>query len=398
MAWEVKDVVDQRKQLLQQWEQGESVAELGRVFRVSRQTVYKWIERFQQLGDEGLHDQSRAPQRHPQQIDASIREQVLNLRHQHARWGPRKLKAYLSTRDPGTAWPATSTIGDWLREEGLAHARRPRRRTPPMSQPLSHAAEPNQVWCADFKGWFRTADGQRIDPLTVTDAASRYLLRCVSVEKSDGPHVRAVMEAAFREHGLPQAIRTDNGPPFASVAPGGLSRLAMWWLRLGIRHERIEPGKPQQNGRHERFHLTLKQETATPPSATRAAQQRAFERFRGIYNGERPHEALHYRTPASLYVASSRLFPSRLPELEYPTGVTIRRICQQGSVKWRGQRTYVSEVLARETVGLLPADDRYWALYFGPVLVGWLHPTANAFYPAHRPPRDLQWEPGHALL
>lgn len=398
MPWEVKEVVDQRKQLLEQWEQGESIAELGRSFGVSRQTVYKWIERFQEHGEAGLVDRSRAPERHAQRIEAAIREQVLELRHRHARWGPRKLKAYLAARDPRTVWPATSTIGDWLRQEGLAHPRRARRRTPAMTEPLSHAAAPNQVWCADFKGWFRTADGRRIDPLTVTDAASRYLLRCVAVDKSDGPHVRAVMEAAFREFGLPEAIRTDNGPPFASVAPAGLSRLALWWLRLGIRQERIEPGCPQQNGRHERFHLTLKQETASPPAATRAAQQRTFERFRDIYNRERPHEALQYRTPQSCYQASARLFPARLPELEYPAGVTLRRICQQGSVKWGGLRTYVSEVLARETVGLLRADDRYWELYFGPVLIGWLQPSASTFHPAHRPPPDLEWEPGHALL
>lgn len=392
MPWEVKEPVEQRKQLLEEYQQGEGVAELGRKYGVSRQTIYKWMERFRQHGDQGLQDLPRAPRRHPQQLDASIRDKVLELRHQHARWGPRKLKAYLAAEDPQTVWPATSTIGDWLREEGLAHRRRLRRRTPAMTQPLSHAAAPNQVWCADFKGWFRTADGQRIDPLTVTDAATRYLLRCVSVDKSDGPHVRAVMEAAFREFGMPEAIRTDNGPPFASVAPGGLSRLAMWWLRLGIRHERIEPGCPQQNGRHERFHLTLKQETAAPPAATRAAQQRAFEQFRHVYNGQRPHEALGYRTPASLYAASPRLFPARLAELEYPAGVVMRKICQQGSVKWSGHRTYISEVLAREWVGLLRADDRYWELYFGPVLVGWLHPAASVFHPAHRPPRDLEWD------
>jgi transposase InsO family protein len=311
MPWEVKDPVEQRRQLVLEYGQGESVAELSRLYKVSRETVYKWIGRFAEEGEAGLEDRSRAPREHPQRVAEGIREQVLELRREHARWGPRKLKAYMEAHHPRRWWPATSTIGDWLREEGLAHRRRIRRRTPAMTEPLAHAAAPNQVWCADFKGWFRTADGERIDPLTVTDAATRYLLRLQTVEKSDGPHVRAVMETAFREYGLPHAIRTDNGPPFASVAPGGLSRLAMWWIRLGIRHERIEPGCPQQNGRHERFHLTLKQETASPPCASRAAQQRAFQRFQQTYNCERPHEALEYRTPQSLYSASARLYPAR---------------------------------------------------------------------------------------
>lgn len=393
MPWEVKEAVEQRKQLLAEYLEGESIAELSRAYRVSRQTIYKWVERYDREGDTGLLNQPRAPHHHPQRRDENVREQVIALRWRHARWGPRKLRAWLEAHEPAMDWPATSTIGDWLKQEGLVHPRRARRRTPPMNRPLSHAEQPNQVWCADFKGWFRTADGARVDPLTITDAASRYLLRCAPVEKSDGPHVRAVMEAAFREFGLPEAIRTDNGPPFASVAPAGLSRLAIWWMRLGIRHERIEPGCPEQNGSHERFHLTLKQETASPPRTTPAAQQRAFQQFQRVYNDERPHEALAYRTPASLYCASARLFPRRLPELESPPGAVVRRICQQGSVKWGGHRTYVSQVLARETVGLLAADDRYWALYLGQLLVGWLDPAAERFHPAHHPPRDLHcWE------
>jgi transposase InsO family protein len=394
MPWKVNNAVDQRKQLFIEYQQGEQIAELGRRYGVSRQTVYKWLERYSQQGEDGLQDRTSAPGRHPQQCSEAIRERVLQLRQQHTRWSPRKLRAYLQARRPEQHWPAASTIGDWLREEGLAHARRRRRRTPPMSQPLSHAQQPNQLWCADFKGWFRTKDGERIDPLTVTDAATRYLLRCVSVDKSDGPHVRAVMEAAFREFGLPQAIRTDNGPPFASPAPAGLSRLAMWWIRLGIRHERIEPGEPQQNGRHERMHLTLKQETASPPGATRAAQQRMFLSFQEIYNQQRPHEALHYATPQDLYQPSPRVFPSRLPELAFPAGAVLRRVAMHGDVKWRGERLFISEVLAHEPLGLVRSDDRYWAAYYGPVLLGWLDDHKRRFLPAHRPPPDLQSDQG----
>ena len=267
-----------------------------------------------------------------------------------------------------------------------------------MSQPLSHAVAANQLWCADFKGWFRTGDGERVDPLTMTDAATRYLIRCVAVEKADGPRVRMVMEAAFREYGLPEALRTDNGAPFASPAPAGLSRLAMWWIRLGIRHERIEPGEPQQNGRHERFHLTLKQETASPPCATRSGQQRSFLRFQKIYNQLRPHEALAYETPQSRYVGSARPFPARLPEPEFPSGVVLRRISLHGALKWRGQRTFISEVLAHEPVGLLRADDRYWEMYYGPVLLGWFVAVSHSFHPSHRRPRDLESEQGISLL
>jgi len=394
MPWKVKDVVEQRKELIAAYGKQEGVAELSRQYQVSRATIYKWIERYRERGEAGLEDQRRAPHHHPNACREEIRERVLELRREHSRWGPRKLKAYLEREERKEEWPAASTIGSWLREEGLAHRRRARRRTPPQTQPLSHAQVANQVWSIDFKGWFRTGDGTRIDPLTVSDAATRYLLRCVAVSKTDEQQVRAVLEAAFREYGLPEAIRSDNGPPFASVAPTGLSRLGLWWIRLGIRHERIAPGQPQQNGRHERFHLTLSQETASPPEETRRGQQRAFGRFQKIYNHQRPHEALDYATPASCYVSSPRSYPSRLPEPQFPQGAVLRRISQQGSLKWKGQRTFLSEVLARQPVGLLPCADRYWEVYFGPLRLGWFDSWAHRFHPAHRRPKDLQSEEG----
>jgi len=244
------------------------------------------------------------------------------------------LRKALGRDNPAQRWPAASSIGQLLKREGLVQERRNKRRTSPSTEPLAHAQGPNQVWCADFKGWFHCQDGSRCDPLTITDAYSRYLLRCRAVAKTDGLHVRAVFETLFRECGLPQAIRTDNGPPFASVAPAGLSRLSMWWLKLGIRHERITPGCPQENGRHERMHRTLKAETAHPPEGNLARQQRRFQLFEREYNEVRPHEALDYRTPAELYVPSVRVFPARLPEPEYPVGAHLRRISQQGSLKW----------------------------------------------------------------
>jgi len=373
MPWKARRAVDERKDFIREWQrQEESLAELCRRYGISRPTGYKLIERYEAEGESGLVDRSRAPHSRPQSMDAEVAERIAALRRQHPRWGPRKLQAYLVRQEPGTHWPATSSIGELLQREGLSVPRPKRRHTPLYSQPLAHAGAPNDVWGTDFKGWFLCGNGERCDPLTISDACSRFVHRIRAVEKSDGPHVRAVFEAVFREYGLPEAIRSDNGPPFASKAPAGLSRLSMWWLRLGIRHERIEPGCPEQNGRQERMHQTLKQETASPPQATLRQQQQAFRRFEREYNYERPHEALGYQTPAAVYVASGRGYPSRLPDLEYPPGALLRRISQQGSVKWKGGRAFVSEILAREAVGLLEVEEDFLEVYYGPLFLGWL--------------------------
>jgi transposase InsO family protein len=248
--------------------------------------------------------------------------------------------------------------------EGLVVPRKKRRRAPPYTQPFASADAPNRVWCADFKGWFRTADGERIDPLTITDACSRYLLRCQRVEKTDSERVRAIFESAFRENGLPGAIRTDNGAPFASRAIAGLSRLAVWWMKLGIVPERIAAGHPEQNGRHERMHRTLKQETASPPAMNWRAQQRAFDRFRREYNEERPHEALALETPSAIYERSSRSYPARVAEPEYGSAFKVRQVGQRGVFSGKHQHVFVSETLIGESIGLLPIDDRFYTVYF----------------------------------
>ena len=221
-----------------------------------------------------------------------------------------------------------------LEREGLTRHRKQRRKVAPYTQPLQAATEPNRIWCADFKGWFRTRDGERIDPLTITDAHSRYLIRCQAVEMTDTARVQAIFEAAFRECGMPWAMRTDNGPPFASRAIAGLSRLAVWCMKLGIVPERIAAGHPEQNGRHERMHRTLKAETASPAAANRRAQQRAFDRFRREYNQERPHEALGMQTPAAVYVPSAREYPARVPEPEYGSALWVRRVDCTGT-SWK---------------------------------------------------------------
>jgi len=289
---------------------------------------------------------------------------VLELRQAHMRWGPRKLKRILERDEPGRSWPAASTIGALLQREGLVVPRRKRVRTAPYSAPLAHADGPNRVWCADFKGWFRTADGERIDPLTISDAHSRYLLRGQAVEKTDTARVQAIFEAAFRQYGLPAAIRTDNGAPFASRALAGLSRLAVWWIKLGIVPERIEAGHPEQNGRHERMHRTLKQETADPPAANRRKQQRALDRFRQEYNEVRPHEALGMRTPAEVYEPSARKYPEQVREPEYPANMLVRSVRRQGHFRWKQDEVFLSEVLWGERVGLLQENDRWFTVYF----------------------------------
>ena len=286
------------------------------------------------------------------------------------RWGPRKLKAVLERRQPEVSGPAASTMGELLRREGLVIPRPQRRRVEPYSAPFAAASAPNRVWCGDFKGWGRTQDGERIDPLTRSDACTRYLLRCQAVDKTDTAHVQAIFEAAFREYGLPEAIRTDNGAPFAARALAGLSRLAVWWMKLGIVPERIQPAHPEQNGRHERLHLTLQQETMTPLAANRRAQQRRFDQFRREYNEQRPHEALDMRPPASCYASSPRPYPARLPQPEYGTAMTVRRVQAGGQFSWQHQEVFVSETLVGERIGLEPIDDRWYTLYFAAFALG----------------------------
>lgn len=374
--------MDQRKEFIDEWLKDErTFTDLCLRFGIARKTGYACVERFQEAGRAGLEARSRAPHQSPQAIPEKTAALLIAERQKRPTWGARKLRLLLQREKPDVTWPAASSIGELLQREGLIPARAPRRKTPPYTQPLAHAEAPNQVWCADFKGWFYCGDGVRCDPFTITDAHSRFLLCCRATDKADGPHVRAVMEAVFRRHGMPEAMRTDNGSPFASRAPGGLSRLSMWWLQLGIRHERIEPGRPDQNGRHERMHRTLKQETASPPAANRGRQQQSFIAFERMYNGERPHEALHGQRPADVYTDSTRVFPARVPELVYPSGVHLRRISQQGSLKWRTQRTFLSEVLARQTVGLLETEEEFFEVYYGPLLIGWFDGRSQVFAP-----------------
>ena len=365
MPWKESSVMEEKARFVLEYGQDMyTMTELCQKYGIARETGYVWLRRYQQTGLEGLRELPRGPHQAANQTPAEIESAVLELRQAHMRWGPRKLKRVLERDQPERTWPAASTIGAILKREGLVVARRKRSKTAPYREPLAHADGPNRVWCADFKGWFRTGDGQRIDPLTISDAYSRYLLRCQAVPKTDTTRVQAVWEAAFREYGMPQAIRTDNGAPFASTAVAGLSRLAVWWMKLGIVPERIQAGHPEQNGRHERMHRTLKQETAMPPAADHRAQQRALDRFRQEYNQVRPHEALHMQTPAAVYVPSPREFPARLPEPEYPDTMRVLSVRRKGHFRWRKQDVFLSEVLWGERVGFSSLDDRWFTIYF----------------------------------
>lgn len=356
---------------------GYGVAELAEAFGISRKTAYKWLGRFAKEGPPGLEDRSRAPRHHPNATPQTVVEALLRAKAAHDHWGPKKLlPGPMESPEVASAWPDPSTRGAILARHGLVRKRKSKRRVPPYSQPFRDCLGPNQVWSADFKGWFRTKNGRRCNPLTVSDAFSRMLLCCQAVPRADYAHVRPVMERAFREYGLPRAIRTDNGAPFASVGAGGLTPLSVWWVKLGILPERIEPGHPEQNGRHERLHLTLKQETAKPPASTLRAQQRSFDSFREEYNHLRPHEALGQVPPALLYISSPRLYPKKLQEPYYPQTALLRRVRSNGEIKWRGQLIFVSTALMGETVGISEQQDA-WVVSFGPIALGLLRPDQD---------------------
>jgi putative transposase len=384
MPWKESNTMDLRVQLIQDHDEGHSISELADLYELSRKTVYKWLERHATEGVAGLANRSRTPLHSPSRVCEEITAQIIAAR-QRWKWGPRKLRVKLAVAQPEVVWPAESTIGDVLQRAGLTHTRKKRVRTPPYAQPFAEVEQANQTWCADFKGWFRTGDGTRCDPLTITDAHSRYLLRCHITPKTDGVHVEAVFDAAFHEFGLPAVIHTDNGVPFASRAPGGLSRVSMRWVKLGIVPQRSRPASPQDNGRHERMHSTLKQATLKPPQRTARRQQQAFDRFQQEYNQERPHEALQDRTPASFYTASCREMPRRVPALEYDDEVVVRRVSQQGSFRMRGQRTFLSEIFAYEYIALRAVDERYFQVLYGPVPLGYLDSFRHAFHRALSP-------------
>lgn len=372
MPWKETNVQEERMKFVAAWKTGGwRMADLCREFGISRKTGYKYLERYEERGLDGLKDGSHAAHRQPNKTSQHIVEMIVEMREKHSSWGPETLLAALRGRYPGLKkWPAASTVGEILKREGLVKTRRKRRQNPVKLYPLSHVQAPNDVWCTDFKGHFTVRNGRRCDPLTITDAHSRYLLECKAVQKTDSEHVKRAFERIFREHGLPNAIRSDNGSPFASRGLGGLTQLCIWWLKLGIRLERIDPGKPHQNGRHERMHLTLKQYTALPPRSSLQAQQVAFDQFRDEYNNVRPHHALEMKVPADVYAKSTKCFPGRIPEVEYATNIEVMRVSDQGTIGYGQHRVFISSALRGEDVGLEEISERHRRIHFSRAALG----------------------------
>jgi putative transposase len=379
MAWRVESVMDQRLCFIAAGLRAdEPMNGLCLRFGISRKTGYKWMSRYREFGAAGLVGLSSARHTVVPAIDPAITDAVVALRKQRPTWGPRKLLARLSQDRPEIVWPASSTIGDFLHREGLSKPRSRRARDPSRNQPEIEPSAANESWSADFKGWFRTGDGVRCEPLTVTDNYSRYLLACAVVPQITTAHVQPILTGLFRRHGLPTALRTDNGSPFASrTGLGGLAKLSVWLLKLDVWPDRIAPGRPDQNGRHERMHRTLGEDVARPPAATVAEQQMDFDVWREDFNTIRPHEALGQRCPAEFYGPSPRCYPEKITVWQYPADHQVRRVSSDGYIKWRDGTIYLSEAMRKETIALAQRDDSNWAIRFRNFDLGTLTDESN---------------------
>jgi len=366
MPWTETCVMEERVKFIMEVLDGTyCMTESCSYYGISRKTGYKWLDRYRQSGIEALRNRSRAPHSHPHEISHQVKEAILAIKKRFPKWGAPKIRARLERIHPNwDSYPAVSTIGLFLHKQGLTCPRKRRRKAMATELPLTSGRYSNQVWCADFKGYFRTGDGSRCNPLTISDHASRYILCCRHLDRMSYELVKVRFERVFREYGLPEVIRTDNGTPFSSRGLGGLGRLSYWWIRLGIHPERIEPGHPEQNGRHERMHKTLKDYTARPPAKTLVQQQRRFNGFCIEYNEHRPHEALGMRTPSQCYHGSIKEFPSRLPQVSYPDHVQVRKVYPHGDIIYLGKRLFVTESIGGEYVGIEQVDEDVSRLWY----------------------------------
>lgn len=340
------------------------------LYGVSRKTGYNWIDRSLTHGPQGLEARARRPNTAPRHTPDHVVAAILDARRRHPSWGAQKLVAIRSTRHPPWPWPARSTVCALLSRHGLVPKKRQRRALGPPGRPTSHIDAPHAVWSADFKGHFKTGDGHSCHPLTIADGHSRFRLGCQALSSTRVAAAKPVFTRRCKECGLPQRLRTANGVPFATSTLGRLSRLSAWWVRLGLLPECSEPGKPQQNGRHERRPRTLKAETTRPPARTRRAQQSKFERFREAFHDQRPQEALDRHTPASRYEPSPRPRPNRLPPLAYPERFEVRYGSANGGIRWHHQGVHVAHPGIGEEVGREEIDDGLWNVYCGPLKRG----------------------------
>lgn len=374
MPWSQTSPMDQKTKFIADYLRGcFSITELCERFGVSRKTGYKLIDRYLRCGPAGLEERSRRPHQSPNATDPEIIAALLEARRRHPSWGAKKLLKIVRDRHPHWALPNRSTVCDILSRHGMVARKRQRRRIGHPGKPSSLTLAPNDLWSADYKGQFRTGNGRYCYPLTVADGFSRYLLGCQGLSSTAVAEAKPVFTRLFKDYGLPQRIRTDNGVPFATNTLGRLSSLSAWWVRLGILPEFIEPGRPQQNGRHERMHKTLKNETTRPAANSLRAQQRKFDRFREEFNNERPHEALDQQTPASCYRPSPREMPAKLPPLQYPDRFEMRYVSANGGIRWNCKWVNVSIVCVGEYVGLEEIADGLWDVYFGPLKLGRLN-------------------------
>jgi transposase InsO family protein len=369
MPWKTVVAMDERMRFITRALEGdESFAQLCRQFGISRKTGYKWVERFELGGPAGLEERRSTAGRNAKVLPDDQVDAVVAVRREHPTWGPKKIRARLV--ELGQAAPSKSAIGDVLKRHGLVHPRRRRPHAPREFLGLTVGERPNDVWCVDFKGDFRLGDKTRCYPLTISDFYSRYLLRCTALESTKEESAIRVFEGVFQEFGLPEIIRSDNGVPFASTGVGGLTRLAIWWIKLGIVPERIEPGHPEQNGRHERMHRTMKAEATRPPGENLAAQQRLLDRFRHQYNDIRPHEAIGQKTPMSRYSVSRRAMPATLGSPTYEEPLLAKRLDDSGRLRVFGAKVTLTKLLAREEVGVEEHEDSSMTVYFGPLRLG----------------------------
>jgi putative transposase len=372
MPWKETCPMKQRVAMIGDWIKDESsIAELSRIYGVSRVTIYKWLERFEAEGPAGIREHSRAPHRHPNAVPEEMVTVIVAARLNHPTWGPKKIQKLLQDQYPNEGWPSQSTMTVIFRREGLGKPRRTRHLVEPYTQPFLECDSPNKVWSADFKGQFRTKDGRVCYPLTITDNYSRFILLCRGLEHPNHRMVMPWFEMTFRRYGLPEAIRTDNGAPFASTGLRGLSRLSAWFIKLGIRHERIEKGHPEQNGRHERMHRTLKEQVVRTPRNSLLVQQRAFNEFVNEYNFSRPHEALDMMKPGDLYEKSKQPYSRRKTTIKYNPEFFVRTVRPNGEIKWRGKMIYLSQALSGEKIGLLQLqNENEWEIRYGCLKLG----------------------------
>lgn len=375
MPWLETDPVIERRRFILEWLDGRfNVAELCRRHDISRKTGYKWIERYRAEGPDRLQDRSHQPHSCPHATPLQVLDEACRIRtSRRTLIGAKKVRNRLVTEHPDWPVPSRRTLHHHFVERGLVPKRRRRPSRSHPGRPTTPFDEPNSIWSIDFKGQFKTRNGLYCYPLTIQDGFSRYLLACQGLDGPTHLYTKRVITRVFREFGLPERIRSDNGTPFASMALGRLSQLSVWWIKLGILPELIEPGSPQQNGRHERMHKDLKADTTIPPAGNRAAQQRRFNEFRTYFNEVRSHESLDDRTPASVYQPSPSPFPSKLLTPEYPAHFEVRKVSTNGGIRWGHAWVNVSHVLGGENIGLEEIADDIWAVSFGPVPLGWFH-------------------------